>query len=175
MKNWIITFLLSLAVFAAGAQENAGFTLSVSTDSLLMGNRLQVVFTLENAQATDFRPPSFEGFYIVSGPNMSSSFSMINGEVTQRASYTYYLEPVDAGNFFIEPASVQVGDTFLETEPKEILVVPNPDGIRQELPDMDGGFEFRFGEKLLPPPLFREGEPARPRPQEKKKRKTYKL
>jgi hypothetical protein len=133
MKRTLLGLLICLGfAFSARAQEDIRFTVEVSTDSILFGNYFQVTFTLENAKGTDFSAPDFTAFRVVSGPNQASSMSIINGEVTQSISYTYYLEPTDIGNFYIQPASVDVGETILETQPVEIMVVPNPEGIKQQ-------------------------------------------
>lgn len=122
--------LLSLSMLRA-QQSEVRFTVEVNTDSLLMGNMLQVRFILENGQGQDFQAPYFNGFSVVSGPNYASSMSMVNGRTTQRLTYTFHLMPEDIGNYYIEPASIKVGDQYLETAPIEITVVSNPDGIQQ--------------------------------------------
>lgn len=141
--------ILLVSVFLASqiglAQENAKFSVKVSMDSVLYGNYFQVVFSLENAKGQSFQAPSFEDFIVKSGPNMSSSFSMINGDVTQSISYTFYLEPKDIGNYYIQPASIAVGESMMETEPIEIMVVPNPEGLIQEQPQEERMSNFFKG------------------------------
>lgn len=127
------------------AQEGARFTVEVSTDSILFGNYFKVTFTLENAQGGDFSAPDFSEFYVVSGPNQASSMSIVNGEVTQSVSYAYYLEPKEIGNYYILPASIDIGDQMLETQPIEVLVVPNPEGIKQRPERKPGSQLDRFG------------------------------
>jgi hypothetical protein len=129
-----------------------------------------VRFSVQNAKATDFCAPDFEGIVVVSGPNMSSSFSMINGEVTQSASYSYYLEPVDIGNYYIAPASVQIEEGILETQPLEVIVLANPDGIIQQ-PKEQGGVRTDIFRNFPPQ---RDNTPL-PTEKKKKKRKTYKM
>lgn len=194
--------LLLMGFFLASqvglAQEDAKFSVKVSMDSILYGNYFQVVFSLENAKGQDFQAPAFEDFYVKSGPNMSSSFSMINGEVSQSISYTFYLEPKDVGNYYIQPASIAVGESMLETEPIEIMVVPNPEGIIQSQPQEESmsnffkgfgpdrmpgfrDFQLDFGDPnlrvppqhkdLLPPP----GKEDDGKKKKKKKRKIYKI
>lgn len=136
--------LLSLSMLRA-QQDEVRFTVEVSTDSLLMGNRLQVRFILENGQGQDFQAPYFDGFSVVSGPNYSSSMSIVNGRASQRLTYTFHLMPEDIGNYYIEPASIKVGDYYLETMPIEVIVFPNPDGVQQNLPPAQSPmFEFRM-------------------------------
>lgn len=170
MMKTSILFILSCALCGVSLAQEANFGVQISSDSVLMGNYLKVTFSVENAKVTDFSAPEFEGFTIASGPNMSSSFSMINGEVSQSASYTYYLEPIDIGNYYIAPASVQIEEGVLETEPLEVIVLANPDGIIQQQ-------EERSHPRM---DLFRNFPPQRdntplPSEKKKKKRKVYKL
>lgn len=152
--------ILLVSVFLASqiglAQENAKFSVKVSMDSVLYGNYFQVVFSLENAKGQDFQAPSFEDFVVKSGPNMSSSFSMVNGDVSQSISYTFYLEPKDIGNYYIQPASIAVGESMLETEPIEIMVVPNPEGLIQKQPQEDRMSDFFKGFDSDRMPSFRD-------------------
>ncbi len=160
------------------AQEGAAFKVEVSTDSVLLGNYIEVTFTLENASMEDFQVPTFEGFQIIGGPNQSSSFNMMNGEVTQKTSYSYYLEPKDIGTYFIPPATVSTGEQVLETIPLELLVVPNPDGIIQQPKSRREslGSDF-FGQNDFFSRDFFGTPPSQQAPKKKikKKRKTYKL
>lgn len=141
MKKVSTILFVAFAVVFAWGQE-AKFTVAISVDSLLLGNPTQVTFSLENAQGSNFSPPDFVGFDMVGGPSQSSSFSMINGKVTQSQSFTYYLEPQDVGNYYIQAASIETGEGILETEPVPILVVPNPDGVKQKPKAKSQGPEF---------------------------------
>lgn len=171
--HFAITFLLIHNI-----QSQSSLSVQVSTDSLLFGNPLKVSFVVENASTDGFEAPDFEGFNIVSGPSFSTSVSIINGAMSQSGTVTYWLEPQETGVYYIPPAylALDSGES-LESQPIEILVVPNPDGIRQmpedDSPDWMGrGFDFDFGE------FFRPFQPERRQsPQEKKKkdRKVYKF
>jgi hypothetical protein len=163
MRKLLYTIAFSFVISLAFAQQDAKFKIEVSSDSVLLGNYFEVKFILENESGTQFEPPSFEGFSLVGGPNQSSSFSMVNGKVSQSMAYSYYLEPLDIGNYYIEPASVKVGDKVLETEPKMILVVANPDEVYQSP-------QSKQKEELNP---FYETTPVPKK--SKKKRKVYKL
>ncbi|MFN7115364.1 MAG: BatD family protein [Saprospiraceae bacterium] len=146
------------------------FTAKVNTDSVLLGNYVQVQFTLENANGENFQPPVFEGFQVVSGPNFSSSVSIVNGNVSQQVSYTFFLEPNDIGNYYIQPASIQVGQDVLETKPLSVIVVPNPDGIIQKTPSPERfNFDWQMPKAAPAPKPKQEAKPP------VNKRKTYKL
>lgn len=148
-----------------GQKKEAGFTCNVSQKDVLLGNYVEVEYTLEGAQDGKLAPPDWAGFDIVSGPNQSSSFQMVNGKTTSSISYTWYVEPRDTGTFVIPTASILVDGRELVTEPVEIHVFPNPDRIIEK-PEKrrPSGLDF-FGRETLPEPSV---EP-------KKKRKTYRI
>ena len=163
MNKLLFTIVFSFVINLTFAQQEPSFRIEVSSDSVLLGNYLEVKFILENEPGTQFEPPSFEGFSLIGGPNQSSSFSMANGKVSQSMAYSYYLEPQDIGNYYIEAAYVNIGDKTLETEPKMILVVHNPDQVYQS-PNSKNIEELN--------PLE---EPTPKSKKSKKKRKVYKL
>lgn len=173
MKNLYLIFLFSILTSSILTAQDATFTVKVSTDSLLMDNYVEVSFTLKNATAANFQPPSFEGFTVISGPSQASSFSSVNGVVTQSVTYSYHLMPIDIGNYYIDPASIETDSNVLETAPIEIIVHPNPDGIIQNKPNQNrsffGGFGgFNFGTPIPP-------TPPKPPTKPKKKRKIYRM
>ncbi|HHH50714.1 MAG TPA: hypothetical protein ENK52_07025 [Saprospiraceae bacterium] len=168
MKNIILLFSLFLSIQMTA--QDVKILVETSGDSVLLGNYIEVRFTIENAKIKEFIAPQFEGFTIVGGPNQSSSFSMVNGDVTSSVSYSYYLEAKDIGNYYIDPASIDTGEEILETKPIEIIVLDNPDGIIQK-PNMDRK-EFRFFDREMMP-SFPQKPKQKAKP--KKKRKVYKI
>ncbi len=186
MKRSILLFAVSALALLVNAQESPRFYVELSTDSVLMGNYFQVEFILENGNGSDFNPPDLEtDFDVVSGPNQSTSMTIMNGQVNQQMRISYYLQPRREGLFYIGPASIVANDQILETEPVAVLVVPNPDGIKQSPPLKNPGFRFEWGapffdfeepmnvfpKNLLPPPAPRDSIPPQPR----KKRKTIRI
>jgi len=128
MKNLFSIFCLFVLSSLPLQASDIVFRVEVSTDTVLLGNYFELKFTVENARGS-FVPPDFSGFELVGGPNQASSFSMINGVVTNSSSYTYYLEPLHEGLLYIEPASIDIDGKIMETPNLEIVVLPNPDGI----------------------------------------------
>lgn len=142
MKHILFFSIFIFASLALSSQE-ATFRVELSTDSILLGNYFEVRFTIENA-AGDFEAPEFDGFEVLVGPNTSSSFSMINGKVTQQASYSYMIRPMREGLLYMEPAYFKSGETVLETEPIQIEVYPNPGGIEDNKPFMKEQYDPFF-------------------------------
>lgn len=141
-----LTLIIGCVAFMMGshlmAQDGPKFTMEVSSDSVLMNNYFTVAFSLENAEGTNFLPPTFDEFEVVSGPNTSSSMSIMNGQVSQKVTYTYYLRPREIGNYYIEAASIESEEGVLETLPREVIVLPNPDGIIQQPQPRSESFNF---------------------------------
>jgi len=127
MKTWTFCLLMISGVLQAQKIE---FNVSVSSDTLLLGNYLEVRFEINNGKGS-FIAPDFAGWNIVSGPNTSSSFSIMNGEMRQSSSYSYYLEAHQEGMYTIAPARLKTDDGEMKTPEIFIAVVPNPEGIRQ--------------------------------------------
>lgn len=152
--------------------QEPGFRVRLSRDTVLLGNAVAVTFTLENAEGQSFQAPLFEAFDVVGGPNTATSFSIINGKTSRQLSYTYYIQPREAGNYYVEPASIEVDGKILETNPVEVWVLPNPDG-KVEPPEPDN---LRSPFRLDEIDRFNFPVPApAPEAAPKKKRKTYKM
>lgn len=151
MRNLILAALLFTLSFLRA--QDATFEVSVSNDSILMGNRFAVTYTLQNGQGEDFYVPDFTGFLLVGGPNVSTQMNIMNGQVKQSIQHTYFLEPLEVGEYYLAPASVKVNGEYLETPPLPLNVYPNPDGIIQPFaPSAPGNNPFGsdfFGSDLL--------------------------
>jgi len=185
------TFIIILFTFSVQAKVSVTepeFLVEVSKTSVLLGNYIEVTFTLKNASGKNFEAPTFKGFDIMGGPNQSNSFSMMNGVTTQSMSFSYYIQPKDIGNLFLEPAFIVVDGKTLETQPIEIIVLENPDGIIEKPKRKGNHMEFfnfpndDFFNSPMPDDFF--NLPKRKTPKEleeekkkmgKKKRKIYKI
>ncbi len=99
------------------------FVALVDKKEVGLNDVFQVSFRLENAQATKITPPSFESFQIVGGPNQSTSMQIINGQVSQSVTYSFYLRPTTEGTFSIGSAQVIVEGKTLKTNEISIKVV----------------------------------------------------
>lgn len=122
-----ILIFVTLSVSGLVAQD-VMFNVYVSSDTILQGNLLKVKFEIKNAQG-QFDPPEFDDWNIVGGPNTSTQFNMVNGIVSQSASYEYILRPPSEGVGLIGSATFKDGEHELSTDPIEIFVAPNPQGI----------------------------------------------
>ncbi len=125
MKKWLFIFSLSIPL-SMTAQKDAKIRMEVSSDTIGLNNTLEVVIVIENAKTKRFNPPSFDGF-AVQGPSTATSMSIINGDMTQSATYTFYLTPREKGTFKIGSASVDTEGSVLKSDDKEIIVIESFD------------------------------------------------
>ncbi len=125
MKKWLLIFSLYLPLSMA-AQKDAKISMTVLSDTIGLNNTFEVAFIVENAKVKKFNPPSFDGFD-VQGPSTSTSMSIINGDMTQSATYTFYLTPREKGALKIGSASITTEEGTLRTEEKSIIVLENFD------------------------------------------------
>ncbi|MCB0685724.1 MAG: BatD family protein [Saprospiraceae bacterium] len=166
MKNIISAILLLVTPLLLIAQkDDQSFEVKISSDSILLGNYLEVRYTVKNVQGK-FEPPKFEDFDIVSGPNQSTSVSIINGHSSQTASYSYFIKPRTTGLLHLEPAYLNTDDSHaLETPPLDIYSLPNPDGVVQNSRIDDENDRLNFGAF----PFFQDA------PDQTKKKKKLKV
>jgi hypothetical protein len=115
-----LTIILLCRVVVA---QDASFTASVDRNRVAMGEQFQLTFTLSGqGGGSNFRPPSFNDFLVLSGPNQSTNMQIINGAVSSSVSYTYIIQPRSEGKFVIGSATINVGGKQLRSQPITIEV-----------------------------------------------------
>lgn len=119
-RRYSILLLLLLntsLLFAADIR----FTASVSKTEVGTTEQFEVTFAV-NGNGDHFTPPSFNGFLVVSGPNVSTSMSVINGTASSSMAYSYELVAVKEGTYTIGAATMVVNGKLLHTDPIKIKV-----------------------------------------------------
>jgi hypothetical protein len=122
--NTILRIAAPAMLFFYGMQLSMAQSLSasVSRNPVAVGEQFQLTFTL-NANGNNFEGPSLSDFFVLSGPNQSSSVQIINGSISQSLSFTYYLQAKSEGQFKIGPASIISNGKKLESPPFTLTVV----------------------------------------------------
>ncbi|WP_442587381.1 BatD family protein [Pedobacter sp. AW31-3R] len=119
IRYYIIACLLLCANLAFAQVK---LTASASRTQVGTGETFEVSFSL-NGNGSRFAAPDFSDFQVLSGPNVSSSYSSVNGRTSVSNTYSYYLTTVKEGTYTIGPASITVDDKRLSTAPITIKVV----------------------------------------------------
>ncbi|MCP9199169.1 BatD family protein [Gramella sp. GC03-9] len=133
LKYLVLSFLL----FAGGViQAQVRFEAKVSREKLGINERLRVDFEM-NEDGDNFKPPSFDGFTVVGGPNQKISHSILNGKMEYSKVYSFYLQPKKRGKLTIGQAEVLIDDEIYKTSPLAVEItaaVDKPtDGDNTEL------------------------------------------
>ncbi len=104
--------------------QNVQFTAS-SRQTVSVGEQFRLNFTV-NADGRDFKAPSLSDFYVLSGPNpsTSSSIQIINGKVSRSVTltYGYILQAIKEGVFQVQPATITVDGKQYESNALTINV-----------------------------------------------------
>ncbi len=115
---------------------------SATVDKTVVGqyDRFQAYFTFDGADVnalSNFRPPAFNGFRVLSGPNQSTSMQIINGKVSGSLTYSYILQPTSLGDFTITSALIDYGGKTYRTVPIQMKVEK---GTPQQQKESNGGY-----------------------------------
>ena len=124
-RMWLAIVCVSIAGNAVFAQD-ATLTASVDQNKVGVGDQFQVTFLLAGGNvngASNFRAPNFGQLLVVSGPNTSQSFQIINGSMSGSVTYTYVLYARQTGKYTIDAASVDCGGKTIKSQPIQIEVV----------------------------------------------------
>jgi hypothetical protein len=127
----VFTTLFLVAVGALLCAQEAQLEVELSKDKVKVGEAFDLKIKLINAQG-DIAPPDLSAFDVISGPNYSSSFSMINGQTEMSSSYSYRLVANEEGSFTIDPATVMVDGVEMATQPIKVEVEYDPSYIPSE-------------------------------------------
>lgn len=143
MKTSLITiWILVLIVTSAICQEQS-FTVRLSHDTVQTDQPFRIEYEILNLNGVS-SPPDFHPFMIAGGPNTASSFSMINGKVTQKITYSYTLRTAEAGEFTIQPAKIQSdNDLWLSPEVQIVVVESNTSGTPSKAKNLEYKSDIR--------------------------------
>ncbi len=136
MRTTLLLLLLLTARIDAWAEVS--FT-AQGAGQARVGDYYEVAFTLVADKRVKGEPvfPDFDGFEVISGPNQSTSTSIVNLDVSHSLSWSFRLSPRREGNLTIGAAAMQVGGQVYRTRPLAVKV---------------GGGEAASGDE--PPELF---------------------
>jgi hypothetical protein len=100
--------------------------LATAPSVVRVGEQFRLDYTL-NGVPSSFQGPQLNDFYLLSGPNKSSSTSIqiINGRRTQNVTitYTYYLQATREGKYTIEPAICEIDKKQFNSNPVNVEVI----------------------------------------------------
>ncbi|MDO8548749.1 MAG: BatD family protein, partial [Ignavibacteria bacterium] len=125
---FLILFFVQAAVFAQT------FVATVSHSKVGLNDQFELSFTFsaDNINGLkNFSPPDLNNFYILSGPNQSSSMQFINGVASGTKAYSYFLKGKSPGTVTIASASIEFRGKTYRTEPITVEFVKGTSQTKQ--------------------------------------------
>jgi hypothetical protein len=119
----LIGILILLLSHQVKAQDKAAFYANSSSLEVMEGSNFRVEFIMNNMRGSNFKPPVFDNFLVLSGPSQTSSYSNTNGKVNQQYIYSYQLQAQKEGKYTIRSAYCDFNGQKLATTPFTITVV----------------------------------------------------
>ncbi len=138
-----ILFAVLFTTSATLSAQEASIHVERSVDTVRAGQVFQLRVSIENHQG-HYSPPDFSRLKIVGGPNHSSQFSMINGEVKRKITYSYHLIAPEAGVYKLGTAGSEDGGLSLRSEEIVLHVLPPHPGLTDA---QDGWHSFGQSEQ----------------------------
>lgn len=125
MKKLIAIIILIAAQLNSSTAQK--LTVQASKTKVAVGEAFQISFTL-NTNGGNFRPPNMSDFEVYSGPNQSTSVSVVNGSVTQAYIIYYVIAAKKEGKLTIGPASMSTAAGTVQSAPLTIEAVKGASG-----------------------------------------------
>lgn len=119
-------FLMLLLLPVFGMAQLLEFKASTTKQSYAINEKFKLEFKL-NASGTGFQGPELDAFKVITGPNVSTSLSYVNGEMSGSTTNSYLLQPTRAGNFIIGSALISVNGKNISSEP--IIITVTSDSV----------------------------------------------
>jgi hypothetical protein len=120
-RGWGILLCFFIIILTGQAQPR----LSVEADEqvIALDGFLHIRYNIENAgEVTAFFPPAFTPFEVLQGPDQSSGWTLINGEMKQYVSFGFVLRPTSKGQFTIPPARAKADGKMVRSAPLAVEV-----------------------------------------------------
>ena len=137
----------------AGLYAQGKFFTRLSDKTITADEELQVEFVLQNPQGrvSDFRPPVFKDFRVISGPAQMSNTQIINGQKSSEIAYIYVLRPKKEGTLTIGSATAKIGRVSVQTRPVSVQVT---EGKPPATTQLQGSPPYVLTREAIPPKAY---------------------
>jgi hypothetical protein len=129
MRFWLTLLLLPclLAAWAGSAQAELSLSLKLNRQEIAMGESARLVVTLSGTQNADTRP-SIQGLedFTVSPGGTSSRMEIINGKVSSKLEFNFFVQPRAEGEYSLGPAVIKTGGKVYTSSQVKLKVLKSP-------------------------------------------------
>jgi len=119
-KHNALTLIAILLLSFSYAQE-VSFTAITSNNTVKTGGTFRIEFET-NQSMSNFKPPKFTNFRVLSGPHQSNSTLIVNGKVKSSITISYNLMAIKEGSFTVGPAVASIKGKAYKTNSIKIKV-----------------------------------------------------
>jgi len=116
----------------SGVNAQTLFKAEANVRNMVIGNTFQYSVTLENIDSRSFKPPSFKGFTVVSGPSSSMSSTTINGSTKTEFKFTFTLQPKAVGEYVIPAATAMYNNKPIRSNLVRVKVQQGKGGAKNQ-------------------------------------------
>jgi len=117
-------FTAAFSFFTVIAFAQVKFTAMANSNTIARDEVVQVEYLIENvSHVSQFVPPSFKNFQILSGPNYSSGWSFVNGNLNQYVSIGYVLKPLTTGKLNLPAATAKISGKSISSNTVSVEVL----------------------------------------------------
>jgi hypothetical protein len=105
--------------------QDGTFTAAANPNPVAAAEQFQLTFTFSGSDVNsirNFKPPSFNQFVVISGPNQSTSMQWVNGTMSASLSYVYTLYARQSGKYTIGAATIELKGKTLSSNPLTVEV-----------------------------------------------------
>lgn len=125
---------MTVFVSAVRAQDGS-FTATADRTQVGTGEQFTVTFTVSGSDAMaaqNFKSPDFGQLLVLSGPNTSQSYQIINGSMSGSIAYSYVLYARQPGKYTIPSATIDYKGKQIKSQPLQIEVVKGKPQSQQQ-------------------------------------------
>lgn len=118
-----LSFSLIILLFSICSHAQVRFTASVNPKKVAKDSYVEITYSINNGEDSEFNPPSFKPFKKVGNPSVQTSVSIINGSQKSTKSYVFTLIATTEGKFNFGPASAIINGKKLNSNPVKVEVM----------------------------------------------------
>ncbi|MBC7903210.1 MAG: protein BatD, partial [Gemmatimonadaceae bacterium] len=127
-----ILILIFAGLLPGWLSAQLSFSTLLNEASVGKDDYVQVSFVIANAKTiSGFVAPNFKGFSVVSGPNLQSGMSIVNGVLTKYEGKSYVLKPNAPGRITIQGATAVIDGKKTQSNNVVVTVSDQPSGQPQ--------------------------------------------
>jgi BatD DUF11 like domain len=142
MRN--IPVILVLAIASLSAKSQSVFKTVISQQTVVEGESFQVQYIFEEPEKfSNFFPPDFKGFRVVSGPNMYTGSVIIHKNIKQVKNLAYTLSALYPGRHVISGAIATLNNQLIHSNDVAVEVITQEEAAKRfQKNELNGNSEY---------------------------------